>query len=82
MLHKGYLPTGENLHFPRSVQARYAVSIEREGTAKELQVVGDPNSTVEGMKQINTGGKSRRSHSSWLWSAKQYQRGNISYTLR
>ncbi len=51
MLHKGCLSTGENLHFPRSVQARYVDSIEREVSANELQVVGDPNSTDEGMKQ-------------------------------
>ena len=46
---------------------------------KEMQVVGGPNSTDEGMSKINTRGKSRESCSSQFWSAKLYQRGNISY---
>ena len=49
---------------------------------KEMQVVGGPNSTSEGMNKINAGGKSRESCSSRLWPAKLYQRGNISYTQR
>ncbi len=48
----------------------------------EIQVVGDPSSTNESMNKINTGGKSRENCASQFWSAKQYQRGNISYTQR
>ena len=33
-------------------------------TAKEMQVVGGPNSTSEGMNKINAGGKSRENCSS------------------
>ena len=50
--------------------------------AKEMQVVGGPNSTDEGMNKINTRGKSRENCSSQFWPAKLYQRGNISYTQR
>ena len=49
---------------------------------KEMQVVGGPNSTDEGMNKINTRGKSRKNCSSQFWPAKLYQRGNISYTQR
>ena len=49
---------------------------------KEMQVVGGPNSTGEGMNKINTGGKSRENCASQFWPAKLYQRGNISYTQR
>lgn len=45
--------------------------------AKEMQVVGGPNSTDEGMNKINTRGKSRENCSSQFWPAKLYQRGNI-----
>ena len=48
----------------------------------EVQVVGDLNSTGEGMNKINTGGKSRENCDSQFWPAKLYQRGNISYTQR
>ena len=48
----------------------------------EVQVVGGPNSTGEGMNKINTGGKSRENCASQFWPAKLYQRGNISYTQR
>ena len=51
-------------------------------TAKEMQVVGGPNSTDEGVNKINTRGKSRENCSSQFWPAKLYQRGNISYTQR
>ena len=50
--------------------------------AKEMQVVGGPNSTDEGMNKINARGKSRENCSSQFWPAKLYQRGNISYTQR
>ena len=49
---------------------------------KEMQVVGGPNITDEGMNKINTRGKSRENCSSQFWPAKLYQRGNISYTQR
>ena len=49
---------------------------------KEMQVVGGPNSTKEGMNKINTSGKSRENCASQFWPAKLYQRGNISYTQR
>ena len=35
--------------------------------AKEMQVVGGPNSTDEGMNKINTRGKSRENCSSQFW---------------
>ena len=41
--------------------------------AKEMQVVGGPNSTDEGMNKINTRGKSRENCSSQFWPAKLYQ---------
>ena len=50
--------------------------------AKEMQVVGGPNSTNEGMNQINVRGKSRVRYASSPSPTKLYQRGNISYTQR
>lgn len=47
-----------------------------------MQVVGGPNIIDEGMNKINTRGKSRENCSSQFWTAKLYQRGNISYTQR
>ena len=49
---------------------------------KEMQVVGGPNITDEGMNKINTRGKSKENCSSQFWPAKLYQIGNISYTQR
>ena len=49
---------------------------------KEMQVVGGPKSTDEGMNKINAGGKSRENCALQFWPAKLYQRGNISYTQR
>ena len=49
---------------------------------KEMQVVGGPNITDEGMNKINTRGKSKENCSSQFWPAKLYQRGKSSYTQR
>lgn len=48
--------------------------------AKEMQVVGGPSSTDEGMNKINIRWKSRENCSLQFWPAKLYQRGKISYT--
>ena len=82
MLHREYISTGENLHFLSEVCKQEVCLTTKRRMAKEMQVVGGPNSTDEGMNKINTRGKSRENCSSQFWPAKLYQRGNISYTQR
>ena len=77
MSDRDYMSTGEDLHF----LFRVCPPTKRRKT-NEVQVVGGPNSTGEGMNKINTGGKSRENCASQFWPAKLYQRGNISYTQR
>ena len=82
MLYREYISTGENLHFLSEVCKQEVCLTIKRRMAKEMQVVGGPNSTGEGMNKINTGGKSRENCASQFWPAKLYQRGNISYTQR
>ena len=73
MLHREYISTGENLHFlPEVCKQKVCLTTKRRMT-KEMQVVGGPNSTDEGMNKINTRGKSRENCSSRLWPAELYQ---------
>ena len=82
MSDREYISTGENLHFLSEVCKQEVCLTIKRRMAKEMQVVGGPNSTGEGMNKINTGGKSRENCASQFWPAKLYQRGNISYTQR
>ena len=73
MLHREYISTGENLHFLPEVCKQEVCLTTKRRMAKEMQVVGGPNSTDEGMNKINTRGKSRENCSSQFWPAKLYQ---------
>ena len=49
MLHGEYISTGENLHFlPEVCKQKVCLTTKRRMT-KEMQVVGGPDSTSEGM---------------------------------
>ena len=61
MLHREYISTGENLHFLSEVCKQKVCLTTKTRMTKEMQVVGGPNSTSEGMNKINAGGKSRES---------------------
>lgn len=51
MLHREYISTGENLHFlPEVCKQKVCLTTKRRMT-KEMQVVGGPNSTSEGMNK-------------------------------
>ena len=77
-----YVNCGRTCIFlPECVKGKVCPTTKRR-KAKEMQVVGGPKSTDEGMNKINAGGKSRENCSSQFWPAKLYQRGNISYTQR
>ena len=57
MLHREYISTGENLHFLSEVCKQKVCLTTKRRMTKEMQVVGGPNSTSEGMNKINAGGK-------------------------
>ena len=77
-----YVNCGRTCIFlPECVKGKVCPTTKRR-KAKEMQVVGGPKSTDEGMNKINAGGTSRENCSSQFWPAKLYQRGNISYTQR
>ena len=59
MSDRDYMSTGENLHFSSVVCKRKVCPTTKRRKAKEMQVVGGPKSTDEGMNKINAGGKSR-----------------------
>ena len=82
MSDRDYMSTGEDLHFLFRVCKWKVCPPTKRRKTNEVQVVGGPNSTGEGMNKINTGGKSRENCALQFWPAKLYQRGNISYTQR
>ena len=51
MLHREYISTGENLHFLSEVCKQEVCLTIKRRMAKEMQVVGGPNSTGEGMNK-------------------------------
>ena len=51
MLHREYISTGENLHFLSEVCKQEVCLTIKRRMAKEMQVVGGPSSTGEGMNK-------------------------------
>ncbi len=59
MLYKDYMSTVGEPAFSSVVCKRKVCPTTKRRKAKEMQVVGGPKSTDEGMNKINAGGKSR-----------------------